>query len=61
MTKSTGHRATSATERTREAERPADPSIGTEQGSRAHHLRSDGDRKARRFERALPMPADRHE
>ncbi len=62
MTESTGHRrATTATEQKREAERPADPSTGTDVSAGAERRRADDAGGARRFERSLPMPADRHE
>lgn len=62
MNKSTHHgRAITATERTRAAERPADPTIGTEGRTRTDHGRNGSIPKGRRFERSLPMPAERHE
>ncbi len=62
MNESTGHRrATTATEQEREAERPADHSIGTDDPTDAERRRTGGVGGPGRFERSLPMPADRHE
>lgn len=62
MTKSTHHgRTIAATERGRAAERPADPAIGTDERARTDRAKSGSIPNRRRFERSLPMPAERHE
>jgi hypothetical protein len=53
--------AISATEQTQDAPRYADAAIGTDDIASPDSSRAESRAERRRFERSLPMPAERHE